>query len=158
MKRIELKLAPKNESELKSVVGKGKKAVREVTRAQILLLAHSGKKNDEIAETLHINRDTVFRVKKRFIEGGLNKAIHDAPRPGQPSKYSEKAKAEVIALACSSPPEGRKRWTVRLIAEELKKRPGLEGINREVVRVILKKRYKAMEEKDVVHTDNRRRI
>ena len=139
MKRIELKMDSKSESELKAIVRKGMRAVREVTRAQILLFAYSGKDNDEIAGLLHINRDTVLRVKKRFIKGGLERAIYDAPRPGQPSKYSEKVKAEVIALACLSPPEGRKRWTVRLIAEELRKRPGLEGINREVVRMILKK-------------------
>ena len=141
---------------MKSIVRKGKKTVREVTRAQLLLLAHDGKENDEIAEILHINRDTVLRVKKRFIEWGLSRAIHDAPRPGQPSKYSEKARVEVIALACSSPPEGRKRWTVRLIAEKLSKKPGFEGINREVVRVILKKQHKAMEEKAVMHLGNRR--
>lgn len=155
MKRIEIKMEPQVESELRSIVKKGKRAVREVTRAQLLLLAHAGKRNDEIADILHINRDTVLGVKNRFIEGGLNRAIHDAPRPGQPSKYDERARAEVIALACSSPPEGRKRWTVRLIAEELRKRPGMAGMNREIVRVILKKRHKTMEEKNVVHPDNR---
>ena len=154
MKRIEIKMEPQVESELRSIVKKGKRAVREVTRAQLLLLAHAGKRNDEIADILHINRDTVLGVKNRFIEGGLNRAIHDAPRPGQPSKYDERARAEVIALACSSPPEGRKRWTVRLIAEELRKRPGMAGMNREIVRVILKKRHKTMEEKNVVHPDN----
>ena len=155
MKRIEIKIEPQVESELRSIVKRGKRAVREVTRAQLLLLAHAGKRNDEIADILHINRDTVLGVKNRFIEGGLNRAIHDAPRPGQPSKYDERARAEVIALACSSPPEGRKRWTVRLIAEELRKRPGMTGMNREIVRVILKKRHKTMEEKNVVHPDNR---
>ena len=155
MKRIEIKIEPQVESELRSIVKRGKRAVREVTRAQLLLLAHAGKRNDEIADILHINRDTVLGVKNRFIEGGLNRAIYDAPRPGQPSKYDERARAEVIALACSSPPEGRKRWTVRLIAEELRKRPGMTGMNREIVRVILKKRHKTMEEKNVVHPDNR---
>lgn len=68
----------------------------------------------------------------------MQRAIHDAPRSSQPSKYSEKARAEVIALACSANPEGRRIWTVSLIAEELRKRPGLAGINREIVRMILK--------------------
>lgn len=138
MKRIEIEIDNRTISELKAIIRRGKKTVREVMRAELLLLTHQGRGNDEIADILHINRDTVLRVKKRFIEGGLDRAIHDSPRPGQPSKYSNSAKAEVITLACSSPPEGRKRWSVRLLAEELKRRPSLEGINREVVRMILK--------------------
>ena len=154
MKRIELEMDEKTVLELKTIVRKGKRTVREVMRSNILLLSHEGKRNDEIAEILHINRDTVLRVKKRFKAGGMDKAIHDHPRPGQPKKYSTNDEAEVIALACSTPPEGRKRWTVRLLAEELKKKPNMKDINREVVRMILKKRSEAMEKKDVVHTDN----
>ena len=130
MKRTEIRLDPETKSELQNIVRRGKRTVREVARAQILLLANEGKRNDEVAEFLHIDRDTVLRVKKRFIRGGIKAAIHDAPRPGQPTKYSDAARAEVIALACSSPPSGRKRWSVRLLAEELKKKPSLEGINR----------------------------
>ena len=155
MKRIELEMNDETVSDLQTIIRKGKRTVREVMRANLLLLAHDGKGNDEIADILHINRDTVLRVKRRYIEGGVDRAIHDASRPGQPVKYDDHKKAEVIALACSSPPKGRKRWTIRLIAEELKKKPGLEGINREVVRMILKKRREAREEKDVVHPDHR---
>ena len=72
--------------------------------------------------------------------------------------YGEKETAEIIALACSSPPHGRKRWSVRLIVEEMKKKKGFEGINRESVRLILKKRHKTMEEKNVVQPDHRRGI
>ena len=128
---------------------------REVTRARILILADSGKRNDEIANTLGVDRDTVLRVKKRYLEGGVDKAIHDDPRSGQPKKYSDSVVAEVIALACSNPPEGRKRWSVRLLVEELRKIPSMKGINRETVRIILKKRTEAMEEKDVVHPEDR---
>lgn len=142
-------------SELNNIVRRGMRTVREVTRARILLLSNSGKRSDEIAEILSVDPDTVLRVKKRFIEGGMEKAIHDDDRPGQPRKYGEKETAEIIALACSSPPGGRKRWTVRLIADEMKKKKGLEGINRESVRLILKKRNQTMEKKDVVHPNNR---
>jgi transposase len=155
MKRIELEMDDKTVSELKTIIKKGKRTVREVIRAELLLLAHEGKRNDEITEILHINRDTVLKVKKRFIEGGMNRSVHDASRPGQPKKYGEKETAEIIALACSSPPEGRKRWSIRLLVEELKKMPSMKGINREVVRMILKKQHKAMEEKNVVHPDHR---
>ena len=139
MKRTEIKLDEKTVSDLRGIVKNGKRAVREVARANILLLSNSGKRNDEIAEMLNVNRDTVLRVKKRYIKYGLERSIHDGYRPGQPKKYGEKEVAEIIALACSSPPEGRKRWSIRLMVEVLKKKKGLEGINREVVRVILKK-------------------
>ena len=155
MRRIEIDLDDGSVSELNSIVRKGKRTVREVTRARILLLANARKHNDEIAEVLNVDRDTITRVKNRYLEGGLDKAIHDDPRPGQPRKYDDRKRAEVIALACSSPPKGRKRWTIRLLAEELKKKEGLEGINREVVRIILKKRHETLEEKDVVHPDHR---
>lgn len=154
MKRIDLEMDERTVLVLKSIVRKGKRTVREVMRANLLLLSYEGKGNDEIAETLHINRDTVLRVKKRFMERGVERAIHDSPRPGQPKKYRSEDGAEVIALACSSPPEGRKRWSIRLLVEELKKRPGMEGINREVVRMILKKRSETVEKKDVVHPDH----
>lgn len=139
MKRIEIKLDEKSIMVLKKIVKNGKRAVREVRRANILLLSNSGKGNDEIAEILNVNRDTVLKVKKRYIMNGLERSIHDAERPGQPKKYAEKEIAEIISLACSSPPEGRKRWSIRLIVEEMKKRKGFEGLNRESVRLILKK-------------------
>ena len=139
MRRIKIELDRKSVMELENIVKKGKRAVREVNRARILLLSNSGKRNDEIAKTLCVNRNTVLGVKKRYLKGGMASALHDAKRSGQPKKYGDREKAEIIALACSSPPEGRKRWSVRLIAEEMKKRKGFEGINRESVRLILKK-------------------
>ena len=138
MKRTEIKLDENSISYLRRIVKNGKRAVREVTRANILLLSSSGKRNDEIASILNVNRDTVLRVKKRYIQYGVERSIHDSERPGQPKKYGEKETAEIIALACSSPPEGKKRWSIRLMVEALKKKEGLESINREVVRVILK--------------------
>jgi transposase len=64
----------------------------------------------------------------------------DKPRSGQPRKYTERQEAEIMAQACASPPEGRARWSVRLLTEELRKQKGFETINRENVRLVLKKR------------------
>ena len=139
MRRIEIELDKQSKSELVNFVRKGERIAREVTRARILILANMGKHNDEIADMLGVDRDTVLRVKKRYLEGSIDKAIHDDSRPGQPRKYSDSVVAEVIALACSTPPDGRKRWSVRLLAEELGKREFMKGISRETVRIILKK-------------------
>ncbi|MCL5802423.1 MAG: helix-turn-helix domain-containing protein [Candidatus Thermoplasmatota archaeon] len=138
MRRTKIELDRNSVLELENIVKKGKRAVREVNRARILLLSNSGKRNDEIAETLCVNRNTVLGVKKRYLKCGLAGALHDGERSGQPKKYREKESAEIIALACSSPPHGRKRWSIRLIVEEMKKKKGFEGINRESVRLILK--------------------
>ncbi len=121
----------------------------DVNRARITPLSNSGKRNDEIAETLCVNRNTVLGVKNRYLKGGLTTAIHDGERSGQPKKYREEEAAENVELACSSPPSGKKKWSVRLITENMKKKKGFEGINRESVRLILKKRHKTMEEKNV---------
>jgi transposase len=94
----------------------------------------------EIKDVLGISRATVSNVKKRYRKGGLGPALKEKPRPGQPKKYTVKEEAEIIATACTSPPKGRKRWTIRLLVDELKKKKGFETINRESVRLILKKR------------------
>jgi transposase len=93
-----------------------------------------------IAEDLEIHRDTVRKIKKRYLEGGLERALYDNPRSGMPKKYSDKQEAEIVALACTDPPEGRKRWTINLIAETLKGKEGFETLSRETVRLVLKKR------------------
>ena len=139
MRRTKIELDRKSVLELEDIVKRGKRAVREVNRARILLLSNSGKRNDEIAETLCVNRNTVLGVKNRYLKGGLTTAIHDGERSGQPKKYREEEAAENVELACSSPPSGKKKWSVRLITENMKKKKGFEGINRESVRLILKK-------------------
>jgi len=139
MKSLEIQLEEGEVRFLNEFVKKGFRKVKEVYRANALLLANKGEKNERIAEILSIHRDTVYRIKKRYIEEGLEAALKEKPRSGQPPKYKEKEKAEIIALACSSPPKGRKRWTIRLLMEEAHNIEGLETVNYESVRLILKK-------------------
>lgn len=134
-----LKLKQKEIVYLKQFTKKGKKKARDITRANILLFLEKGETGDSIAEKLSVNRDTVYNVKRRYLNEGLTFALSDKPRPGQPIKYDTKKKAEIIASACTNPPEGRKRWTVRLLADEMKKQRGFKTINRESIRLTLKK-------------------
>lgn len=124
---------------LTDFVKKGRKSARELTRARILLLLHDGNTEMEIKDTLHISRATVSNIKKRYREEGLQRALSEKPRPGQPRKYTDKQEAEIIALACTDPPRGRNRWTIRLLTDRLKQRKGFKTINRETVRLVLKK-------------------
>lgn len=117
----------------------GRRSIREYNRLNILLLLNKGKKPSEIEDFLSVDRNTIRRVKNRYLDQGLQVALSEAPRPGQPTRYSTDHQAELIALACGPPPAGRRRWTLRLLTEELKKRKGFETISRESVRLSLKK-------------------
>jgi len=134
-----LKLKPNEVSFLKQFTKKGQMSARNFKRANILLLLDKEETGEGIAEKLNVNRDTVYNIKRRYFMGGLNVALFEKPRPGQPIKYDKKKKAEIIAYACTNPPEGRKRWTVRLLANEISKEKGFKTINRETIRLVLKK-------------------
>ncbi|CAD6492185.1 MAG: Homeodomain-like domain protein [Candidatus Argoarchaeum ethanivorans] len=124
---------------LRDFVKKGRKSARGLTRARILLLANQQNEDAEIAETLDVGRNTVWRTKKKYREEGLQNALAEKPRSGQPKKYTEKHETEVIAQACTKSPDGCKRWTLTLLTEEMRKKNGFETINKESIRLILKK-------------------
>lgn len=124
---------------LKTFKKQASRSLREINRANILLLLDKGKKAIEIADFLDVGRNTVSRTKGKFLRKGLEAALGEQDRPGQPQKYTQTEQAEVIALACSDPPEGRQRWTLQLLTKEARKRAGLEGISQESVRLMLKK-------------------
>ncbi|HIH96988.1 MAG TPA: helix-turn-helix domain-containing protein, partial [Thermoplasmata archaeon] len=115
---------------LREFVKKGRKSAREIIRARILLLANQQKRDTEIAEILGVGRNTVWRTMKRYHEEGLQSALTEKTRSGQPKKYTERHEAEIIAQACTKSPEGRKRWSLTLLTEELRKKKGFETINR----------------------------
>lgn len=139
MKRSDIILKPEQVEYLRSFKRSGKKSQREYDRANILLLLHKGKKDVDIEDFLEVERTTIWRTRKKFFEDGLETALKEQPRSGQPKKYGQKQEAEVVALACSDAPEGRTRWTLELMEEALSQKEGLETINRETIRLILKK-------------------
>lgn len=134
-----IKLEESEVGYLNSFVKKGSKKARALTRARILLLANKGKKDVEIQELLASGRSTIWRVKSNYLNKGVEYALTERDRSGQPVKYDKKKKAEIIACACTSPPKGRKRWTARLLAEEMSKHKGFGTVNRETIRLVLKK-------------------
>ena len=134
-----IKLTENEVEYLNNFVKKGRKSARELTRAHVLLLVNDGKTEIEIKDTLRISRATVSNIKKRYRKEGLQSALAEKPRSGQPKKYTEKHEAEIIAQACTESPDGRKRWTLELLTEEMRKKDGFETINKESIRLILKK-------------------
>lgn len=140
MKQTELRLKESDRSALDAFRSKGVHLAREINRAHILIALDSGVPEAAISQVLGLGRTAVWRTRAAYRQGGLEYALHDEARSGQPRKYQTDQEAEVVALACSAPPEGRKRWTVRLLTAAAKERPGLAGVNRETVRQMLKKR------------------
>ena len=134
-----LKLKRKEVIFLRKFIRNGRKSARTLKRANILFLLNQGETGDSIAEKLDVNRDTVYNVKKRYLEESLDAALFEKPRPGQPIKYNLKKKTEIIAKACSTRPEGRQRWSCSLLVEEMRKQKGFKTINRESIRLTLKK-------------------
>ena len=104
---------------LKNLTRKGKESVRKINRARVLLLANEGKKDKEIQEIVGLSDTMVETTRKKFVLEGLERAINEKPRPGQPKKIDGRKEAELIALACSKPPEGRAKWTLRLLADKI---------------------------------------
>ena len=139
MKPNQIQLSAGDRRFLEAFRGKGQHSAREVTRAHILLATGARVPTAQIQQVLGVSRMVIWRTQSAYAEKGLDYALYDAARPGQPAKYGTDQEAEVVALACSQPPEGAARWTVRLLAIAARHRPKLEGINRESIRQILKK-------------------
>ena len=136
---ISIKLTKEDKQFLKKLINCGKQKVRTVARANVLILLDKGWNNESISMSTGVHRQGIWRIKKRFLEENVESAVFDKPRPGQPKKYSKNDEAEIIALACTKAPKGRKRWSIRLLTDKLKKTSNLKGINRESVRMVLKK-------------------
>jgi transposase len=104
---------------LQSIIGKGKHKAQVINRARILQYSHKGISKDTIAQALDINRSTVQRTRDNYRDDGLERALYDAPRSGQPRKLDDKTEAYLVALTCSDPPKGRERWTLKLLQQKM---------------------------------------
>jgi len=123
----------------------GESSARKYNRARILLLADEGRSDREIAEVLHTGTATVARIRQRFVEGNLDGALNERPRPGGKKKLDEKGEAILEALAQSKPPAGRNRWTLQLLADRLVELKVVDSISHETVRHEVKKRGLSLE-------------
>src|ERR1700733_15806743 len=130
--RVELSQAERDE--LTAMLSKGKRAARKLKRAQILLAADAGRSDEEIARAVAVSGSTVYRTKRRFVEGNLERALSEEPRPGAERKLTGKEEALLVATACAKPPAGRKRWTLTLLADTMVKLTDHDSLSGETVR------------------------
>ena len=136
-KRYNVKLSEAQRQELERITQAGECRVRVYKRSRALLLADEGVSDSEILKQADISLATLKRICKRFCEEGL--AVQDKPKPGRPSIFSGEQKAKITALACSDAPEGRSRWTLRLLADKAVELGLVEHISHEGVSKVLKK-------------------
>jgi transposase len=132
--RYRVELSQTERTELTAILSGGRHAARRLKRAQILLAADAGASDEEIARSVGVGGSTVYRTKRRFVLGNLEAALSEEPRPGAERKLSDKEEALLVATACSSPPAGRARWTLKLLADALVRLTAHESVSRETVR------------------------
>jgi len=147
-------ILPKDDLNIvRSIITKGYNNARVITRARVLFQFNKGLSSPDVSEYCGVSPETARRVGWNYLNKSLNFALFDKPRSGKKKRIPEKDAASVIALACTDPPEGYARWTVRLLAKEMVNRKMIESIGKESVRIILKGHaLKPWREKNVVYT------
>ena len=121
--KYHIHLSKENRQELETLIHSGESSARTQTRARILLLTDESQKKkkgtEEIASALMCSLPTITNIRRKFVEGGLENALYDQPRPGAIPKITGEVEAQLTMLACSAPPEGRVRWTLQMLADKL---------------------------------------
>ena len=138
-KKYSIDLSRDEKDTLVELTRKGRPGARKVKRANILLLADQGKKDEEIVTLLHTSRNTVIRTRRKFVTGGLAFALSERSRAGRLPKIDDKVETILTTLTQSQPPGGRKRWTLQLLADRLITLTHLGSLSYEAVRLVLKK-------------------
>lgn len=145
MKRYKVTLTNEERKQLETLIHRGKSNARVLNRARVLLKADEGKNrlgwtDERIQEATEVSIPTVERVRKRFVLESFDAALYDRRHPGAPKTVmGGETEAHLIALACSKPPDGRKRWTMSLLADKMVELSYVEHVGRETVRCTLKK-------------------
>lgn len=150
--QILVRLTPGDRKKVMFLVRKGKESGRVLKRALVLKLMDQGMASPEAARMLGMTAMSARNIVQKYNGDGLEGALHDRARPGQPRKMNKKEASRIVAMVCASPPEGYARWSVRLIAEEVVKKKIVGETNRESIRLLLKNHeLKPWLKKNVVH-------
>lgn len=154
MKKYIVKLSRKERTQLQTITKKGKHGSRVIKRAMTLLKSDAEKEDKEIAHHIGISIRTVQRIRKRYVDNGIEHALYDAPRPGTPPRLNEKQEAILVATACSDPPQGHTYWTIELLREKLINDNVVRSVSVGTIHARLSERgIKPWREKNVVYSE-----
>jgi len=134
---LRIEVTKKDQNELRTLLAGGVQQVRVVLRAIALLQLARGVAAPSISGVVPLTPQAIRKVGHRYREGGLERALYERQRPGAAAVLEDSQRQRIIAMVCSDPPEGRARWTVRLVAEEAVKRRLVPRVGRETIRVLL---------------------
>ena len=134
---LSIEVKTKDQKELTSLLSGGVQQVRVVLRALALLQLAEGVSAPRISSVVPLTPQAIRKVGHRYQAGGLESALYDKQRPGAATVLEDSQKQRIIAMVCSDPPEGRARWTVRLVAQEAVKRRLVPRVGRETIRILL---------------------
>jgi len=149
--RSGVRLSKQDGQELRRLLGSGLQPVRTVLRALALRQLAEGHSIREVATNVGLTPKTVWLTSQRYQQAGLERALYERPRPGKALLLDAQQRQRIVALVCGPPPEGRARWTVRLLTEEAVKRKLVPRVGRETIRVLLESHdLKPWREKNVV--------
>ena len=134
---LRIEVAHKDQKELARSLRGGIQQVRVILRALSLLQLAKGVSPPRISSVIPLTPQAIRNVGHRYLEGGLEAALYERQRPGAAALLNGNQKQRIIAMVCSDPPEGRARWTVRLVAQEAVKRKLVPRVGRETIRILL---------------------
>jgi transposase len=158
-KRLEVQLERCDREQVEQLLSGGLQSVRTTLRALALRQMDQGQSTPVVGANLGLSAKAVWQIGKRYLEGGLDRALFDGPRPGAAPLLDQQQQQRIIAVACSPPPEGRARWTVRLLTQEVIDRKLVPQVGRETIRVLLESHdLKPWREKNVVCGDVERGV
>jgi putative transposase len=153
---FQVRLSKQERQELQQVLKSGLQPVRTVQRALALRQLAEGQTIRKVAANVGLTPKTVWLTSQRYQQGGLERALYERARPGNAALLDGPQRQRIVALVCGPPPEGRARWTVRLLAEEAVKRKLVPRVSRETVRILLETHdLKPWREKNVVRGNPR---
>jgi len=149
--KVQVRLSKLEREQLDELLRGGLQPVRTVLRALVLRQLADGQTIRKVARNVGLTPKTVWLTSQRYQQGGLDRALYERARPGKEARLDTQQRQRIVAMVCSPPPEGRARWTVRLLAEEAVKRKLVPGVGRETVRILLESHdLKPWREKNVV--------
>src|ERR1035438_2675131 len=150
-RRVQVRLSKSEKQQLDKLLSGGLQPVRTVLRALVLRQLADGQTIRKVARNVGLTPKTVWLTSQRYRQGGLERALWERPRPGKALLLDGQQRQRIVALACGPPPEGRARWTVRLLTEEVVKRKLVPRVGRETIRILLESHdLKPWREKNVV--------
>lgn len=134
-----IQLSGEQRAELEALIRTGNAAARVQNRARILILSSEGKSEAEIVAALHTSPTTIYSARSHFRKEGLQRALYDKPHFGRPPRITGDVQAKLAMLACSTPPQGRERWTLKLLADKMVELEYIDTISDQAVYYTLKK-------------------